>query len=150
MDVKHLKTNAANADFQAIIAQLDAYLAILNGDKNDFYKSYNSIEPLQNVIVTYLDTKPIGCGAFKPIDTQTAEIKRMFVYENVRGKGIASVILSELEIWAKELGYKKCVLETGIFMPDAIALYQKNGYQKMANYGQYKNVDSSICFEKYL
>ncbi|RZL48076.1 MAG: GNAT family N-acetyltransferase, partial [Pedobacter sp.] len=65
-------------------------------------------------------------------------------------KGVATTVLSALEQWAGELGYKKCVLETGIRQADAISLYQKCGYQSIPNYGQYIGVDNSVCFEKEL
>ena len=74
----------------------------------------------------------------------------MYVNEKSRGKAHATVILKSLEEWAKELGYKKCLLETGIRQPEAIALYQKNKYQIIDNYGQYVGVQNSICFEKYI
>ncbi len=82
------------------------------------------------------------------LDADTMEVKRMYVTVNYRGQGIASVVLKELEEWAAELNYDKCVLETGNKQPEAIALYKKNGYKIIPNYGQYKNVENSICFEK--
>ena len=78
------------------------------------------------------------------------EVKRMFVPQEQRGKGIASRILKELESWAAELGYKKCILETGEKQPEAIALYKKNNYVVIKNYGQYVDVESSVCFEKMI
>ena len=74
----------------------------------------------------------------------------MYVPPALRGKGIASAVLAELEKWAKELNYKKCILETGKKQPEAIALYNKNGYCIIPNYGQYENVENSVCFEKNL
>ena len=76
------------------------------------------------------------------------EVKRMYVPLEKRGKGIASIVLQELEKWAKELGYQKCILETGIKQPEAISLYKKNNYAIIPNYGQYAGVKDSVCFEK--
>jgi putative acetyltransferase len=76
------------------------------------------------------------------------EVKRMFVVEEKRGQGIASKVLIELEKWAKELHYEKCILETGVKQPEAIRLYEKSGYRRIPNYGQYKDVAASVCFEK--
>ncbi|MFV8325254.1 GNAT family N-acetyltransferase [Flavobacterium sp. ZS1P14] len=84
------------------------------------------------------------------MDTETAEIKRMFVHSNFRGKGIALHILNQLELWATELNYSKCILETGKRQPEAIKLYQKSGYSVIPNFGQYENVISRICFSKSL
>ena len=78
------------------------------------------------------------------------ELKRMFVIGEARKKGIASAVLNELEIWAKELGSFKTILETGKRQIDAVGLYKKNGYSPVPNYGQYEGVENSICFEKKL
>ena len=73
----------------------------------------------------------------------------MFVDTSQRGLGIAPKILSELETWAKELNYKKCVLETGERQIEAVKLYIKSNYKRMQiNYGQYKGIVNSLCFEK--
>lgn len=92
----------------------------------------------------------VGCGAFKEFNDETVEIKRMFVPDEQRGKGIASKVLKELEAWALELGYTTCILETGKRQPEAIALYKKNGYELIPNYGQYAGVENSVCFQKVL
>ena len=101
-------------------------------------------------MVAYENEIPIGCGAIKMFDTKTMEVKRMFVAPEYRGKGIAHKILIELELWTIELGYNRCVLETGINQPEALALYHKSGYKRISNYGQYEHVESSFCFEKKL
>jgi GNAT superfamily N-acetyltransferase len=102
------------------------------------------------VVVAYENGRPVSCGAMKEFGPGTMEIKRMYTAPESRGKGIASIVLAELEAWAGELGYEKCVLETGKRQPEAIALYQKNGYKLIPNYGQYAGVENSLCFEKEL
>ena len=74
----------------------------------------------------------------------------MFVLPEYRGRGIASAVLSELEAWARELGYTRCILETGKKQPEAIRLYQKSGYTIIPNYGPYEQVENSVCMEKAL
>ena len=74
----------------------------------------------------------------------------MFVLKDYRGKGIASLMLKELEVWTQQLQFSACILETGINQPEAIALYRGNGYQITDNYGQYKGISASICFKKNL
>ena len=64
----------------------------------------------------------------------------MFVDKKSQGKGAASKILKELELWTKELGYEKCILETGIKQTRAIALYKRNNFEIIENYGQYKHI----------
>ena len=74
----------------------------------------------------------------------------MFVNPDARGKCIATIILKELESWAAEQGYENAVLETGKKNPEAMALYQKQGYAVIDNYGPYINMPTSICFSKSL
>ncbi len=74
----------------------------------------------------------------------------MYVRVDKRGKGIGLMVMNELEKWAADLNYEKCILETGTKQPEAIALYKKNKYKVIDNYGQYQGVENSICFEKKL
>ena len=144
------RTDSSNPDFRLLVNQLDRYLMGVNGDQHDFFDQFNKIDTIRHVVVLYHDNQPAGCGAIKEYEPGTMEVKRMFVPPVFRGKGLASAVLTELETWATEMGYHKCILETGDIMPDAIALYKKNGYQSIPNYGQYVGVASSVCFEKKL
>lgn len=144
------RTNHTNKHFIEIVKQLDTELAIRDGEEHDFYHQYNGIDGMNEVVVAFEDSTPVGCGAIKAFDDQAMEVKRMYTSPEHRGKGIASIVLAELEKWAHELNYKKCILETGINQPEAIALYEKNGYQRIPNYGQYANAENSRCFEKEL
>lgn len=144
------RTNSSNKDFVGLVEQLDAYLKITDGDEHDFYNQYNAIENLKQVVIAYIDDKPVGCGAFKDFENNSVEIKRMFTSEKHRGKGIASLILIELEKWASELNYDSCILETGIRQIEAVEFYKKNSYNIIPNYGQYKGVKNSLCFIKNL
>jgi GNAT superfamily N-acetyltransferase len=148
--IQLIKTNAENADFIALVKQLDLELAIKDGADHAFYHQFNGITSLKFVVVAYQNNQAIGCGAIKPFDTESMEVKRMFVPESARGLGIATKILNELESWALDLGYKKCVLETGMKQIEAISLYKKSNYKITPNYGQYKGVENSVCFEKQL
>ncbi|HMS66323.1 MAG TPA: GNAT family N-acetyltransferase [Ignavibacteria bacterium] len=142
------RTDSDDPDFQDLVKLLDAELKILDGDEHTFYSQFNKIDKIRNAVVFYIDDKPSGCGAFKEYDTKTAEIKRMFVIPEERGKGAAKLILKELEIWVAELKFTECILETGLKQSEAIKLYQKAGYEIIPNYGQYKNVSNSVCMKK--
>ena len=148
--IKLVRTNSNNPDFIFLVKQLDAYLKITDGDEHDFYNQFNSIDNLKHVVVVYLDNKPVGCGAFKEFNKTSIEIKRMYTSTETRGKGIATQILKELENWASELNYSSCVLETGIRQTEAVQFYKKNLYKTIPNYGQYKGIENSLCFEKKL
>jgi putative acetyltransferase len=145
-----IKSNSDNPDFAILIKDLDANLQSRNGDMQEFFNQFNKVDQIKHVIVAYLNKVPAGCGAIKRYDNDAAEVKRMFVGEEYRGKGIAGKILTELENWAKELGYTHTILETSKTQYEAVALYTKKGYSVIDNYGQYKGIENSICFKKEL
>jgi putative acetyltransferase len=144
------RTTSENPDFQALVALLDQDLRIRDGAEHAFFAQYNKLDNIKHVVVYYADGQAQGCGAFKEYEPDVMEIKRMFVLPDHRGKGIASQILQTLEAWVKELNYPTCILETGIRQPEAIALYEKAGYARIPNYGQYATVQSSVCMRKEL
>ena len=144
------RTNATNLNFIDLVKLLDSELAVRDGDDHDFYNQFNSIQGMDYCMVAYQDEQPAGCGAIKPFNDTMVEVKRMYTKIDFRGRGIAISLLAGLEAWAKELNYGYCILETGINQPEAIALYHKCGYERVANYGQYEGVATSYCFKKKL
>jgi len=148
--IKLVKSNSENRDFKKLVKNLDADLKIRDGENHSFYNQFNKIDTIQNVVIAYENGKAIGCGCFKKCQNSRVEIKRMYVVPEVRRKGIARKILYELENWALELGFTKCILETGKQQPEAIQLYKKHGYSITSNFGFYENVENSVCFEKII
>lgn len=148
--IKLTRTDSDNPDFIALVRQLDAYLAVTDGNEHSFYSQYNKLDKIRHVVMAYNEETPVGCGAIKAFAPDTMEVKRMYVSPEGRNKGIATKLLSELENWAAELFCKRCILETGKRQAEAIELYKKNNYQIIPNYGQYAGVENSICFEKKL
>lgn len=146
--VNLFRTNSDDADFRELVRLLDQDLQIRDGDEHSFYAQFNKIDKIQHVVVAYANETAVGCGALKKYETNAAEIKRMFVRPEWRGRGVATSILSELEKWALELGFSECVLETGWKQPEAVGLYRKCGYGTFPNYGQYKGVENSVCMRK--
>jgi putative acetyltransferase len=124
------RTASGSTDFVELVALLDAELAIRDGAEHAYYAKFNKIDSLQHVVVAYSEGVAVGCGAIKPFGDRAAEVKRMFVRPEHRGKRIAGEILRELEAWASELGFDECVLETG--------------------HGQYIGMDNSVCMKKTL
>jgi putative acetyltransferase len=145
-----LRTDSDNRDFVGLIKSLDADLAERDGKDHPFYAQFNKIDKIKFVVVAYEDDKPVACGVIKEFSPEAMEVKRMYTSPESRGKGIASKVLVELEKWATELSCRKCILETGKKQPEAIRLYEKNGYQIIPNYGQYVGIENSVCFEKDL
>ncbi len=148
MKTEIIRTNSENIDFINLIVELDAYLKITDEDEHDFYNQYNNIDVIKYVVVVYINNVAVGCGAIKKLNDTSMEIKRMYVSTTQRGIGIAQKLIAELEIWTKELGFKKCVLETGKRQKAAVKFYKKCNYKVIENYGQYIGMENSICFEK--
>ena len=142
-----IHTTSENPDFQKLTQLFDDYLVDIDGDERDFFASYNNVH-LDTVLVVYENGVAIGCGAFKKFDEVTAEIKRMFVLPEQRGKGLAKYILNAIEDWASEMGYTKFILETSPKLESAIALYKKSGYEIIPNFKQYIDVENSMCMKK--
>jgi putative acetyltransferase len=148
--IRILRTDSLNPDFVNLVIRLDADLAVRDGSDHPFYAQFNKIDMIKYVVVAYEKDTPIGCGAIKEFTPDTMEVKRMYTVPENRGMGVATKVLIELESWAHELSYAHCVLETGKKQPEAIALYKKNGYHVIPNYGQYAGIDNSVCFIKSL
>ena len=88
----------------------------------------------------------VGCGAIRPLNERTAEIKR--IYSRIKKAGIGKKIVGFLETEAKALGYKSVCLETRIINQNAVVFYKKLGYTVIPNYGKYHNSSEAVCFEK--
>jgi putative acetyltransferase len=146
--IKRLKEE--NTDFQKLVKELDADLKIRDGDDHLFFAKLNTTNSLNHLLVAYDGNEAVGIGALRVYEPHVMEVKRMYVVVERRGEGIASLILNSLEDWCRELKIKKTILETGIKQPEAIRLYEKNNYKLIPNYGHYKNVEASVCFEKIL
>ena len=148
--IEVIRTDSSNQDFINLVKHLDADLAERDGKEHSFYAQFNKIDKIKHVVIAYENSRPVGCGAIKEYAPSIMEVKRMYTPPESRGRGVASKVLTELETWAAEMSYEKCILETGKKQPEAIGLYKKNGYTLIPNYGQYAEVENSVCFEKLL
>jgi GNAT superfamily N-acetyltransferase len=104
--------------------------------------------PRSVFLVARRDNTAIGCGALVPMDDYHVEVKRMFVRPEERGRGVARMILDELERLAREFDYDAMRLETGINQPESIALYGKGGFYRIPNFPPFTEDASAVCFEK--
>ena len=147
--MKLRRTTGRDPAFVALTRELDAELLTVYGDAQADYALHNLVDT-ETAIVATIDGAPAGCGCFKRFDDEAIELKRMFVDPAHRGRGVARAILGELETWAKELGYRAAVLETGVRQAAAIVLYERAGYARTPLYGPYVGLDLSICMRKSL
>ena len=144
--------NPHSADCLSLLAELTNELGQLYGDDGGA-NSFSPDDALASgaaFLVVRLEGTPIGCGAIRPLAPNIAEIKRLYVVPDARGKGVGRRILQELESAALELGYNRVRLETGLKQPEAIGLYESAGYQRVECNGKYLGNLMSVCFEKPL
>lgn len=103
-------------------------------------------------LVAYVDHAPAGCAGFRTFaeDETTAELKRMYVAPEYRGRGVAKALLAAVEDAARQAGRKRIWLETGTAQPEAIGLYERSGYARIADFGHYKGYPDVRSFGREL
>lgn len=101
-------------------------------------------------LVGRIDGQAVACGGIARYDETTAEIRRMYVVPEARGRGLSRPLLSALEEEARALGYSFARLETGKLQAAAIGLYASAGFGPIPRYGPFANDPKSVCFEKRL
>ena len=139
-----------SADAEKLIEELSSELK--NITCRDGKSSFNNDDMLNDraifVVARDLNGKALGCGALRYFSDEVAEIKR--VYAREKSKGTGSKIIKFLEAKARELGYKKLILETGRINKKAVNFYKKHNYQVITGYGKYVNMPESVCFTKFI
>ncbi|WP_084134597.1 GNAT family N-acetyltransferase [Paenibacillus harenae] len=140
-----------NEHLHRLIAKLDQYLLTLYPPEDIFGLDFADPK-LGDVVfmVAYWEGLPVGCGAIRPLDQGSVELKRFFVDESYRNKGIAGALLTTLEARAAALGYRCVKLETGEALREAVGFYKKNGYRLIDRFGEYADSETSLCFGKAL
>jgi len=140
-------------DAGRLIAALDAHLASRYEPEQRFgpnLKPSQLAAGLGTFLVARVDGRAVGCGALRRLDETSAEVKRMYVEPELRGRGIAKEILDHLEAAAQVMGIHRLVLETGIYQDEAIALYRSVGFIVIDCFDEYVGTPTSVCFEKTL
>ena len=145
-------TDGCNKDFIELCRGLDNFLnELVGGEENRTeYIQYNKLEDIHDVVIAYDDDIPVGSASFKKYDDENAEVKRVFVKEAYRGQGISYELMKRLEERARKKGFKYFILESGELLVAAMALYRKIGYTVIPNYGQYADMEESVCMKKKL
>jgi len=145
---KVVKTTSENPDFISLIRTFDIFLWERYPELKNDYWGNNLIEFNSNVFIIYLNEKVVACGCFKKYNSNTVELKRMFVSPEARGLGLAQQIIKELEGEARTQGFKTMILETLYRQVEAINLYQKVGFEIIENYEPYVGLANSVCMRK--
>ena len=145
-----LRTTTDDKRFNDLISELNNDLTSRYNESDYNYDLNIDINSINTAVIAQISDITIGCGCFKEINSNTVEIKRMYVNPYFRGFGAASLIIEALTRWAKELFYENAVLETGIKQPEAIRLYEKHGFVKIPCFPPYTTLPNSICMGKSL
>jgi len=137
-------------DAVALLAELSAALQAITGSSGtaSFDASDVRVDNARFVVARDVNGQPLGCGAFRPLGTDTAELKRMYSRGSMPGVGAA--VLAFLEHQAQQLGFAALQLETRAVNEKAVAFYERHGYMKIPNYGKYVGKAEAVCFEKSL
>lgn len=150
--MKYIFIDGNKTDFIHLCKLLDDTLNVIAGGEENRkqYIQYNTLGSIHDVIIAYDNEIPVGCASYKFYETGVAEVKRVFVKDEYRGRGISKSMMILLENRGIEQGYKKFILETSNTFASAIGLYKSQGFYVIPNYGQYKEMEESICMEKIL
>lgn len=151
-----------DADAAALRAEAVADLGRRYGGDED---AKEVIDPA-SIVVTLLarvDGVVVGCGSIRDVSgtddrrgrdsthpAATGEVKRVYVLDGYRGRGVARRLMGELERVARQAGFRQLVLETGTAQPEAMALYPALGYEQIEAYGRYAGEADQRCYGKRL
>ncbi|ELI8097088.1 GNAT family N-acetyltransferase [Yersinia enterocolitica] len=122
-----------------LMNQLDAYQSALYPYENNHAESLDSLAQIETfVYVVKYEEGIVGCAILARPKTPYSEIKRVFVSPDYRGQGVAQRLITALLHQANALILKKIHLETGVYQPEAIKLYQRLGFELTSQFGRYE------------
>jgi GNAT superfamily N-acetyltransferase len=136
---------------QLVAAQRAELIGRYAGDREPGVKP-SAADVAVVLVATDDDGTPVGCGALRPLGPDSAEVKRMYVVPQARGRGVSKVLLAALEAEALHRGWTTLRLETGPDQPEAVGLYTGAGYSPISAFGHYvgDRDDWSLYFERRL
>ena len=146
-ELEFIWTDGNNEEFhQFYLETEDYYSSIAGGKKNrEGFIPYNLSESISDVLLAYMDGVAVGCAGLKKYNDSDVEIKRVWVEPDYRGRHIATELMDRIEDKAREMGFKRAVLQTRPIMEDAVGLYEKRGYELIGNYPPYDKLEGAIC-----
>lgn len=143
-------TDGGDGELGTLCAALDAELDKRYGAPQRRYDALNRLDELAHALVLSLNGKPVACGGLKPHGADALELKRVYVSGDYRGRGLAKLVVRELEAQARLSGASRLLLETGMGQPEAIGLYEQLGYERVPAFAPYGDSPNSICMQKVL
>lgn len=150
MDLHFQHTNADNPLLLELVKELDHYFKDRYGDLTLKYQKYHDLEALDCRMLAFDGDEGIGCGGWRRLGEDTAEIKRVFVRLESRRQGVAWTLVRVLENDAVRHGCTRAVLEAGAEEYGALAFYQSCGYRFCTGFGDFAGDENCACMEKEL
>lgn len=148
--LKIVRTTSEAPDHAELLHLLEAELMERYRNEPGIRKPENPAAEINQVLIAYFEGIPVGCSGFKKYSADCAELIHMFVKKEYRNKGIAQVLLKELENWVAEAGFKTAIFETGKKQPEAMHLYERMGYTRTANFHPENQSSLTVCMIKKL
>jgi putative acetyltransferase len=137
------------SDVRALIAASDAYMQAFYPAASNHLVDVDALASVDTVfLVARRNHSVLGTIAFRVLEPGHAEIKRMFVSDQVRGCGLGRQLVVALENAARRQGITRLSLETGIRQPEAIGLYRSAGYLECRPFGEHKPDPLSLFMSK--
>lgn len=140
----------ADADAATLRAEQEAEVAARYGVPDPEPGPHPTADDTPYFVVAYVAGEAAGCGGLRPLDEHHGEVKRMYVRPAHRGNGVSTALLRQLEAEARARLWDRLVLETGDRQPEAMRLYEREGFTRIPNFGYYADSESSRCYELLL
>lgn len=139
-----IKRNCSDEQVLRLFSEHDDFMIDFLGEDKRYYTRYTDGENLEAVWVAYQDGEPAGCAAYRRKDEDTGEIKRLFVREEYRGRGLARALFAAVKSHAKAEGCRKLFLDTRITLEPAVTMYRNLGFQVVFQQGLYIQMEMTI------
>lgn len=112
----------------------DLHFQNFNKELEDIHIQYNKPDGGLILIIDTLTGEEVGCIGIRKFEEKVAELKRMFIKESHRNKGLGSELLRRAVQLSRDLGYESIRLDTLDTMTSAISLYEKFGFKQTGAY----------------
>lgn len=142
--MKILSMNICDENILKLFSEHDDYMIDFLGDDKWCYTRYNENENIENVWGVYIDNLPIGCIAYREKTDGIGEVKRLFIKNEYRGKGMSKHLLNTVECYAKEQGCHTLFLDTRITLEPAVSIYRAFGFNIVFQQGLYIQMEKKL------
>ncbi len=142
MNIVSMKS--ADKDAINLFSLHDDYMMDFLGDDKWCYTRYSEKENLENIWIMYSDASPIASIAYRRKDDGVGEVKRLYIVNEHRGRGLSKKLLKTVECYAKEQGCNTLFLDTRITLEPAVSVYRSFGFNIVFQQGLYIQMEKNI------